>query len=814
MVRDAGEPVDYAYISVRNLGTIYEGLLENRLVVDPRPEGFSKILRVSLVNDKGERKLSGSYYTPDFIVKYIVGQTLDPILEERGVRFTAAMDRIADLHKKLRNALDTMTNQRLQAQLADAEREALDAFLGIKCCDPAMGSGHFLVNAVDHLTDGIIRRMQVYHDTHLDVPWDWNPVQRLIERVRREILAEMAGQGIVMDSARLDDTALLTRLVMKRCIYGVDLNPLAVELAKLSLWLHSFTIGAPLSFLDHHLRWGNSLIGSDDVRKYIIPGTERWNELLRCLTYMVQVSEMADATYGDVAESSRIYLEARKVILPSLRRLHAELAQVFDASLKPMGLAVQLAYMSDEDRLKAPEETQRKYEAAQRMATEKGFFHWYLEFPEVFIALRGRDWAEDGGFDAMIGNPPYVRQESLAPFKPFLAANFAEFYHGAADLFVYFFGQGLRQLRQGGRLAYISSNSWLRANYAAALRAYLRTQATIETLVDIGDNHIFEDAADVYPAIPIVRKLLPPPDHAAQVAVFTRGEGVRQFAAQVAAKLTPVAIHDQPDAGWQLGDEAGRRIFAKLMTVGRPLDEVVEGRIFFGIKTGLNEAFIIDQATRDRLVTMDPSCAGLVYPMRRGEDLRSWYQGDEGKWLIALPYKWATTTFGAGLDEATAWRALQSRHPALAAHLAPFAEAARKRQDKGEYWWELRPCDYYDAFDAPKIFWPDIAKSPRFVWDDSKTRIGNTAYFTSPATPYLLGVLASRVTWFVISQLSQSFGERAGVQRYRLFTQTMSRLPIPDAPSTDRDAIAGLTLAITEHAVPATRCIARPATAS
>ena len=254
MVRDAGEPVDYAYLSVRNLGTIYEGLLENRL-------GGEAVLY--LVNDKGERKLSGSYYTPDFIVEYNVSQTLEPILDERSARFTAAMDRIADLHRKLRQALDKTTNQRLQAGLADAERDALEAFLGIKCCDPAMGSGHFLVNAVDHLTDGIIRRMQVYHDTHPDVPWDWNPVQRQIERMRREILAEMAGQGIAMDPARLDDTALLTRLVMKRCIYGVDLNPLAVELAKLSLWLHSFTVGAPLSFLDHHLRWGNSVIGTD-----------------------------------------------------------------------------------------------------------------------------------------------------------------------------------------------------------------------------------------------------------------------------------------------------------------------------------------------------------------------------------------------------------------------------------------------------------------------------------------------------------------------------------------------------------------------
>ncbi|HSN75660.1 MAG TPA: restriction endonuclease, partial [Anaerolineae bacterium] len=277
LVRDAGQPVDYGYISVRNLGSIYEGLLENVLVVDAKPLGSTAdassmlpgvaqtpgVLNVALVNDKGERKATGSFYTPDFIVEYIVGQALDPILAQRAERFAAAMDQIAVLRRKLAHTLDAGANRVLREQLARAERDALEAFLGIKVCDPAMGSGHFLVNAVDHLTDGIIQRMQAYHDSHPDTPWAWNPIQRLLERVRQEILNEMGRQGIAVDPARLDDTALLTRLVMKRCIYGVDLNPLAVELAKLSLWLHSFTVGAPLSFLDHHLRWGNSLVGAD-----------------------------------------------------------------------------------------------------------------------------------------------------------------------------------------------------------------------------------------------------------------------------------------------------------------------------------------------------------------------------------------------------------------------------------------------------------------------------------------------------------------------------------------------------------------------
>jgi hypothetical protein len=152
------------------------------------------------------------------------------------------------------------------------------------------------------------------------------------------------------------------------------------------------------------------------------------------------------------------------------------------------------------------------------------------------------------------------------------------------------------------------------------------------------------------------------------------------------------------------------------------------------------------------------------------------------------------------LSEDAALLRLQQRHPSIVAHLLPFADAARRRGDKGEYWWELRPCDYYDAFNQKKIFWPDIAKSPRFVWDEDKTRIGNTGYFTPAATPYLLGILSSRVTWFVLSQLSQAFGERAGTQRFRLFTQSMERLPIPDAPTAEREAIGGLAMQITAEA--------------
>lgn len=440
LVRDAGQPVDYAFISVRNLGSIYEGLLENRLQVVNAAAG-----KVELVNDKGERKATGSYYTPDYIVEYIIRNTLTPILDEREKAFGDAMLRIAELRKKLERASDHATATRLRTELEQAESQAREAFLGIKVLDPAMGSGHFLVNAVDFLTDEIIRRMQTFHDAHPDIPWAWNPIQALIERVRQDILAEMQAQGIRVEAARLNDTALLTRLVMKRCIYGVDLNPMAVELAKLSLWLHSFTVGAPLSFLDHHLRCGNSLIGTD-VRTVEHSLTEIKQEsktreeakrrarargeaiqevktatqfslwggpfsgLLDLTAVMTEIAERADATLADVRQSAEAFDSFRQSLTPYKEILDLWVSQFFGNARALEFLTSYRENLLDalHGRMEIPEIYQETLQTARRLAAEKRFFHWDLEFPEVFVDLKRRDWAENPGFDAVVGNPPWL----------------------------------------------------------------------------------------------------------------------------------------------------------------------------------------------------------------------------------------------------------------------------------------------------------------------------------------------------------------------------------------------------------------------
>ena len=337
------------------------------------------------------------------------------------------MDRCATLRGKLEHTASAAAIAPLRRELETAERQAAEAFLGITCCDPAMGSGHFLVNAVDFITDGMIERMQAYHDSHLAVPWAWNPIQRLIERVRQDILEEMARQGIAIDPARLDDTALLTRLVMKRCIYGVDLNPMAVELAKLSLWLHSFTVGAPLSFLDHHLRWGNSLIGAD-VRtvERAISQTDSgqlglfggpFAGLLDLTTTMLQIAGRANSTLADVRQSAEEFTRFQAELTPYKQVLDIWVSQHFGNKAGGEFLAL---YGDDvlpavKGQRPVSPAHQAAIEQARALWQEKRFFHWDLEFPEVFVDLERRDWAENPGFDAVIGNPPYdVRAEKSA----------------------------------------------------------------------------------------------------------------------------------------------------------------------------------------------------------------------------------------------------------------------------------------------------------------------------------------------------------------------------------------------------------------
>ena len=422
-----GKPrfVNYRDMSVQQLGSIYERLMEQ----EPARESDGKI---AIRPNPYARKDSGSFYTPQELVDLIIDQTLKPLVEERRTAFE-------DRAKELKSDRRPKDERRAELELLDPAEAVLD----LKVLDPAMGSGHFLVSAVDFLSDYIAHLVE-------DVPaipgWlDEEYASPLVERIaaiRDDIVKRANESRWIMDESLLTDQAIIRRMVLKRCIYGVDKNRLTVELAKVSLWLHSFTVGAPLSFLDHHLRCGDSLVGLRvaEAREYLrqwgglfasnaIAGAESATDLMQSL------EEMSDADVAEVQKSTELFREVEETTsdlrglldfvcglrwqtagMKSKQRKAFEAPLVETLGVDPDNTFKLLATGNSSTKAESPSTEHSSWPAFRAMwnesksiADSESVLHWEAAFPGVW-----HGWQDDrpkGGFDAVIGNPPWDRIE-------------------------------------------------------------------------------------------------------------------------------------------------------------------------------------------------------------------------------------------------------------------------------------------------------------------------------------------------------------------------------------------------------------------
>jgi type I restriction-modification system DNA methylase subunit len=537
--------IDYKSLGVRQLGSIYEGLLEFRLriagaklaiVKEKGREVYTLFQELSdrekkkaeaqksfvsrghayLENDKRERKATGSYYTPDHIVKYIVEHAVGPVLQQK---FDALRPKLREAQRERREFFkqqEEFTKHSMKPKPPEQAdligRELVDEIFNIKVLDPAMGSGHFLVEAVDFITD---KTLEFLHG------FPWNPVLVYLEGMRKTIQDQMEEQNIDMDAKRLTDVNLLKRHVLKRCIYGVDLNAMAVELAKVSLWLDCFTLGAPLSFLDHHLRWGNSLIGStiaevDAIREakgqLTLTGTSDWQGLTQAVQAMVDVGGMPDITADQVAESKKHFQSAlddvevfTRVLDLHTARWFVELGKangkgkkskidIFDEMLRS-GELFEWAHGRIPSPISMVRSGREAVDQATVVADQHKFLHWELEFPEVFYGPRpgtqnAVERMDNAGFDAVIGNPPYdvLASEELGRD----ISDDLEFYRrqsayepasgGKMNFYKLFICQGRRLARPGGGLSFIVPMALLGDEQSAGVRKQLLDSTTLETI--------------------------------------------------------------------------------------------------------------------------------------------------------------------------------------------------------------------------------------------------------------------------------------------------------------------------------------------
>jgi len=628
-------PYEFSVLPADILGHIYEQFLGKVIRLTPGHR--------AVVEDKPEvRKAGGVYYTPTYIVDYIVKNTVGKLLEKKTPRQVSKL----------------------------------------KILDPACGSGSFLIGAYQYLLD--------WHR-------DWYAANDPAKWAK--------AKTPVIYQKRNNDWRLTTakrKEILLNNIYGVDIDNQAVEVTKLSLLLKVLegesgeTINRQrklfheraLPDLGNNIKCGNSLIGPD--------------------------------------------------------------------------------FYDDEQISLLDEEQQYRINA----------FDWEVEFPEVFGNLQdsatlkvanrgpGRRSESVDGFDAVIGNPPYVRQETLGNFKEYFKQHY-NVYHGIGDLYAYFIERGFSLLKTGGQFCYIVANKWMRANYGRPLRSWMKNKR-IEEIIDFGDLPVFKGAT-TYPCILRISLQSPRTEF---LSVKVKTLSFPSLKDYVVENSYPVNQTVLMDSGWSLVDEKTRTLFEKLIEAGIPLGEFVRGKIYYGIKTGLNRAFVINEETRQRLIREDPCSKDIIKPFLAGKDVKRYNPLNPDKHLILIPKGWTNQQSDFSNQP---WYWLIENYPAIAAHLALFEREGKKRFDKGDYWWELRTCEYYDEFEKLKMVFPDISLRGNFALDETgRFYCANTTYIIPSGNKYLLGILNSMLVSFIYKGLSSTY--RGGYLRF--IYQYLIKLPI------------------------------------
>jgi hypothetical protein len=607
---------------------------------------------------------------------------------------------------------------------------------------------------------------------------------------------------------------------------------MAVELAKVSLWLDAFTLGAPLNFLDHHLRCGNSLIGAAfrDLEDAVTPrvsNSERWvatmfgldyEPLLRAINYVLFVSKIADATAAEVTQSQSRYGEARRALAGYRLVLDLLVAQHFGlpaaAGLVKAGKDLDLtdahkfaASLADDKERRLVAEV-----AALAHRPDLRFFHWEVEFPEVFFGLRPgtqdrlehRDRIHKGsaGFDCVVGNPPYVRQEVVRPLKQYFKTRFKT-YDSANDLYVYFQEVEVRNLRVGGRMGMIVANKWMRSGYGKKIREFLRRCGQPLEIIDFGHSPIFPDA-DTFPCILIVGRRSRPlaeNERTPDGEVMSASEVPREkwseripLAPLVASRRVRIPTSLLRKEGWSLEYPASLVLLEKIRNERVPLRSYLRHGPLMGIKTGLNEAFVVDSSTRRDLVAKDSQSESVTRSLLRGRDIDRWRSADSGTYLVTIPSSenvdWPWSDAGSKAENV-----FRKEFPAIYDHLLPFRDALIQRQDQGRYWWELRSCDYMDQFERPKIVWQEMAWFARFSLEKDGRVLNNTGYILPSTDPVVVAVLNSPLAWWYMWRTAQHGKDEV----LRLIYSYIAEFPLPEClDSRFQEAFASAVCALSD----------------
>lgn len=676
----------------------------------------------------------GSFFTPGYITEYICRKTLRRAVVNRFnvIKGWECAD-FLDLCDQVGTDRESRT-------------EANQIVNSLRICDPAVGSGHFLVSALNELI-AIKSEMGILQD-HGEKP------KRIGEYITVEndelVITNEDGDTFIYDpkdplSQRVQETLFEEkRTIIENCLFGVDLNPKSVEICQLRLWIELLKnayyykvehteerLLQTLPNIDINIKQGNSLLSA----------------------YPVCVGRRLTIGAKDIKESVKNYKHYVK--------------EYKNCRRKDIKVRLNNAISAVKFKLAPPKQTELYEDNAQALA-EWGKYRtaleWMIEFPEVL-----NDNGEFEGFDVIIGNPPYISLEKLSKdvkayskmhridedgHKDVLTYNTLE---SRGDIYSLFVERGIQILKKDGLLAYILPNKWMKVGYGKSLRQLFLNQ-NLTQVIDFGDNQIFADAT-TYTCIIRMTKA----KSAGQILSSSiYNVNPETLAEDVEERKETFQTKEMTNGIWIISSrEDFERSEAYKKNMGT-LKDFLGHDSNYGIKVGLSKAFNVSIETAKQLIAEDVSASDILRPFMQGRGMIPFGKPQAASYLLYIPKGFTMKAFGLNPEEKEdrkkmpkeedAWEWFEKTYPSIAHWLMQFKNDASKRSDKGDYWWELRACAYYNEFSLPKLFYQTFQVRPCFIYSDKSVFCNNSMWFITIKDKALLSLLCSNMGWWLISK--------------------------------------------------------------
>ncbi|EPS5816547.1 class I SAM-dependent DNA methyltransferase [Campylobacter coli] len=742
----------------------------------------------------------GSFYTPSFITSYMCKESITKVvLDKFNAQFDLDAKDISELRKSLRK------------EDKKAQKELLNS---IKICDPAVGSGHFLVSALNCL-------LSIYDELNLFDEEFYLEVQNdeILITGRKGEFIEYKRPSTPKDKAHLIQQELFhtKKDIIENNLFGVDINPNSCEITKLRLWIellkHSFYQSfddenyhdlKTLPNIDINIKCGNSLVSYFETGKSLnhYPNIkERINKYKRI------VKDYKEGFYTDKSHINQeiknlkisfknfCFADKFKKEMKSFNdkcekysKKYGNFLAVDDENLK-FFVSANLTLFDFDEKEATKEFANLKKEYDNIFNLESNHpFEWRFEFPEILD--------DDGnfkGFDLIIGNPPYIRQEELKELKPHLAKNY-KVYKGTSDIYTYFYELGFNVLKENGILSFITSNKYTRAGYGEALREFLLKNVKVLEYTDLNGIKVF-DSATVDTSILCFEKSKSKDNKFKYLALSNEILKTCAYDIGLYKDFAEFSQNSLSKESFTFSDENTSALKAKIERIGTPLKEWQGLNIYRGILTGYNEAFIITTEKRNEILANckdeaeKERTAKLIRKMLRGRDIKRYSYEWAGLWVIFIPWHFPNVEKPKTMLENE--QDLKEQYPSLYKHLLSHKERLSKRnkEETGiRYEWyclQRWGANYYQEFEREKIVWASVGYIEHsFIPKDMLLQ--DTNYFFSTSNRYLLGILNSKPITYYLADIQTPLGNTGAFRNYKY---NIEKLPIPKINSKNQNIV-------------------------